>query len=258
LGIGCGMNKPLIHLNSVSVHLPIYGVGKQVLKKELVRIATGGFLKKDAHRVLIVNALNNISIDIPDGTRLGLIGHNGAGKTTFLRTISGIYEPTLGQAVIRGKVNALLDVMLGSDEESTGYENIMLRGFLQGLNRDQINAKKEEIATFTELGDYLLMPIRTYSSGMKVRLAFGIATSMESEILAIDEVVGTGDAAFMEKARERFQQMISSSRIVVLASHDMTTIKDICNRVLYLHAGEARFYGDVDEGIAMYTADIQR
>ena len=204
-----------IHLDKVSVQLPIYGVGKRVFKKELIRIATGGFLNKENNNILTVDALKNITLDIPNGMRLGLIGHNGAGKSTLLRTIIGIYEPSSGKIKTEGKVTSILDLMIGINEESTGYENIFIQGLLQGFTRTEIEAKKEAIAKFTELGDYLWMPIRTYSSGMKIRLAFGIATSFIPEILVIDEVFGAGDSTFIEKAQNRMQEMIRFSSIVI-------------------------------------------
>ncbi len=245
-----------IHLDKVSVQLPIYGVGKRVFKKELIRIATGGFLKKENNNILTVDALKNITLDIPNGMRLGLIGHNGAGKSTLLRTIIGIYEPSSGKIKTEGKVTSILDLMIGINEESTGYENIFIQGLLQGFTRTEIEAKKEAIAKFTELGDYLWMPIRTYSSGMKIRLAFGIATSFIPEILVIDEVFGAGDSTFIEKAQNRMQEMIRFSSIVIFTSHDLSLIKKICTHVLWLDAGQQKFFGPVEEGIEYYQKFI--
>jgi ABC-2 type transport system ATP-binding protein/lipopolysaccharide transport system ATP-binding protein len=222
------------------------------LKKEFMRMTTGGFIKRDDSQVVTIKALNNINLEIKHGDRIGLIGHNGAGKSTFLKLLAGIYEPINGNANIRGKVTALLDVMLGMDDESTGYENILLRGIIQGMTRSKIHKKQQEIANFTELGDYLNMPIRTYSSGMKVRLAFAIATSISPEILLLDEVIGAGDDAFLKKAKQRMQQLIDSAHILVLASHDTNIIKSICNKVLWLDAGKINYFGDVETGIKQY------
>src|SRR5262249_11458187 len=152
---------------------------------------------------VIVQALDNVSIGIEHGARLGIVGPNGAGKTTLLRVLAGIYEPTAGSASIEGRVVPLFDVALGMDPESTGFENIKLRGLFLGMTPQQIRARTEEIAEFTELGSFLDMPLRTYSAGMQARLAFAVSTCIEPEILLLDEGIGTGDAAFIEKAKKR-------------------------------------------------------
>lgn len=244
-----------ISLKSVSLEFPIYGLSAQSLKKQLLRVSTGGRFGKANHRDLItINALKNINLELKAGDRLGLIGHNGAGKSTLLRVISKIYEPTHGQVHIQGKISALLDVMMGMDGESTGYENIIIRGVLHGLSRREIADKQEEIREFTELGDYLAMPVRTYSSGMVLRLAFGIATSIVPEILVLDEVIGTGDANFMNKSQKRIQSMIKNSEIVILSSHDSSVIEKNCNLVLLLNAGEITYFGPTEEGLAFYRS----
>ncbi|HAZ15545.1 MAG TPA: hypothetical protein DCY54_02770 [Parachlamydiales bacterium] len=148
-----------IHLDSVSLSFPVYGAGKRILKKELVRIATGGVLKRQDDKLITVTALKNITLTVPNGMRLALIGHNGSGKTTLLRLLSGIYEPTSGHVAIKGHITSLLDIMISMDEESTGYECIKIRGLLQGLTLKQIKEKTQEIIDFTELGDYLYMPL---------------------------------------------------------------------------------------------------
>lgn len=245
-----------IQLNNLSLEFPIYGTGKRVLKKELVRIATGGALKNDDHRIVTVKALNHVSLDIPNGMRLGLIGHNGAGKSTLLRVISGIYEPTGGNLTVEGHVTPLLNMMIGFDESSTGYEVIQIRGLLQGLSKKEIEERVQEIADFSELGDYLEMPIRTYSDGMRMRLAFGILASCTPEILILDEIFGAGDATFLAKAKRRMEQMIHSSSIVVFTSHNMDLIRDICSHILWLEAGHTRFFGNVEEGIKLYGNSV--
>lgn len=245
-----------ISLNSVFVDFPIYGVGSRSLKKQLIRLTTGGKINPPDNHIVTVRALDGVTLNINHGDRLGIIGHNGSGKSTLLRVLSRIYEPTSGSCYIEGKVSALLDVMLGMDPEATGYENIMLRGIINGLTRKEIQAKKEDIATFTELGDYLSLPVRTYSTGMQLRLAFAIATAILPEILVLDEIVGAGDAAFMEKAHARFDAMIKASHIVVMASHDFGTIEKFCNKVLWLNAGRVAFLGDVKEGVERYQGKI--
>lgn len=241
-----------IILKNVSIEFPIYHANARSLKKQLLRLSTGGRLLKTANKSIAVKALDNISLEIQHGDRVGLIGHNGAGKSTLLRVLSRIYEPTEGYIKIEGKVSPLLDIMFGIEPESTGYENILTRGLLLGLTRQEIREKTDKIAEFTGLGDYLSVPIRTYSAGMQLRLAFGVATSISPEILVLDEVVGAGDLDFMENAKHRMNELISMSSIVVLATHSFDMIRDICNKVILMKEGKIHFYGDVAEGIAKY------
>lgn len=240
-----------INLENVSVEFPIYEVSSRSLKKQLMRLTTGGALSNES-KVISVKALNHLTFNLQPGDRVGLVGHNGAGKSTLLRVLARIYEPTHGKITINGKVSALLDVMLGMDAESTGYENIIMRGLIHGLTRKEILEKQKEIADFTDLGDYLAMPVRAYSSGMRLRLAFSIATSVLSEIIVLDEVVGAGDAAFMKKAEDRLNSMLNNAEIVVLASHSNNVISEVCNKVLWLDAGEVAYFGNVAEGIERY------
>lgn len=245
-----------IELKQTTLDFPIYGTGKKVLKKELIRLATGGFLKSKGQKVVTARALDRLDLTIPHGMRLGLVGHNGAGKTTLLRTIAGIYEPTGGSIHVEGHITPLLDMMIGFDDASKGYEIITIRGLLQGLSLKEVKEKVKEIADFTELGDYLEMPIRTYSDGMKMRLAFGIAACCTPEILVLDEVFGVGDASFVEKAKKRMHEMIHASNIVVFTSHNLELIEEICTHVLWLEAGKARFFGEVQEGLKQYRNHI--
>lgn len=244
-----------IELSNLSLEFPIYEAGKRVLKRELIRLATGGKLKSGAQeRVVMVRALSNLSLTIPHGMRLGLIGHNGAGKTSLLRVLAGIYEPTEGSLSIEGEVTPLLDMMIGFDEASTGYEVITIRGLLQGLSLTEVRKREQAIADFTELGDYLEMPIRTYSAGMKMRLAFGVAAATSPEILVLDEVFGVGDASFLEKAKRRMREMVECSNIVLFTSHNLELIEEICSHVLWLEAGEVRFFGPSAAGIKAYLS----
>lgn len=242
-----------IELQNISLEFPVYGMISRSFRKDLIRISTGGrWVTPASGKIIKVRALDNLNLRIEHGDRVGLIGHNGSGKSTFLRVVSQIYEPTHGQLCIQGKVYALLDVMLGMDPESTGYENIILCGFIHGLTKREIQNKQKEIADFTELGDYLSMPIRTYSTGMQVRLAFSIATSILPEILVLDEVIGAGDAAFIQKARARLFEVMNASEIVILASHDLGILESSCNKVLWLDAGTIKFFGDAATGLALY------
>lgn len=246
-----------IKLRAVSLEFPVYGLSAQSFKKQLLRLSTGGLLKSNDQHVVTVRALDNINLNIGHGDRVGLIGHNGAGKSTLLRVLAKIYEPTAGIVKINGKVSALLDVMLGMDQESSGYDNIFLRGILQGLKRKDIKTKVQNIVDFTELGDYLSMPVRTYSAGMALRLAFGIATALSPEILVLDEVVSVGDAAFIQKAEKRFAELITEAKIVILSTHDLSIIEKICNKVVWLDTGKIKFFGDVHEGIELYKNRLQ-
>lgn len=236
-----------ITLNSVSVDFPIFNLSARSLKKKLLRLTTGGVFGHDEKQCVVVKALDNISFQLNNGDRLGLIGHNGAGKSTLLRILATIYEPSRGSLHYQGKISSLLDVMLGINPESTGYENIYLRGALLGLKTKEIKSKINNIADFTELGDFLYMPIRTYSSGMLMRLAFAVATSIQPDILLMDEAIGVGDKHFIEKANARLQQLIEKSSILVLASHSEEIIRKLCNKVLVLNSGRIEQFGPVDE-----------
>jgi ABC-2 type transport system ATP-binding protein/lipopolysaccharide transport system ATP-binding protein len=242
----------IISLKNIDLHFPVYGADTRSLKKKLIQVTTGGMIEYDQNKIITIHALKNINLEIQEGDRVGLVGANGAGKSTLLRVLAGIYEPSSGQMHVHGKVSALLDVMLGLDSESSGFENMTMRGILHGMTFKEIAEKKAEIARFTELDDYLAMPIRTYSSGMQLRLAFAIATAVLPEILILDEVVGAGDAHFMEKAKQRMDQLINISKAVVLASHDNNIIEVMCNKVIVMHAGEIVFYGETLEGLAFY------
>lgn len=242
----------IISLKNVDLHFPIYGADTRSLKKKIIHVTTGGMIEYHQNQVLTVHALKNINLDIKEGDRVGLIGPNGAGKSTLLRVLAGIYEPTQGLVQVNGKISALLEVLLGLDPESSGFENMIIRGILHGMTFKEITQKKAQIAQFTELDDYLDMPIRTYSTGMQLRLAFAIATAINPEILILDEVVGAGDAHFMEKAKQRINQLIESSKAVILASHDNQAIESICNKVIVMKAGEIVFFGDTLEGLAVY------
>lgn len=238
-------------LEDVSVEFHIFNAAARSLKKHLVRASTGGRISTDSGR-MIVQALRDISVSLGRGDRLGLVGHNGAGKTTLLRTMAGVYEPLQGALHARGRVIPLFDVGLGIDPEATGHENIYLRGALLGMKRRELDAVRDDIADFTELGDYLHMPVRTYSSGMTLRLAFGISTCISPDILLLDEFLAVGDAHFLNKAEERMNQMIRRAGIMVLASHSHELIERLCNNVLWMEAGQVRAFGTPKEVLPEY------
>jgi ABC-2 type transport system ATP-binding protein/lipopolysaccharide transport system ATP-binding protein len=181
-----------------------------------------------------------------------LVGHNGAGKSTLLKVLAGIYQPTTGSVRTEGRIVSTLNISLGMEPEATGFENIVIRGLLLGMRRAEINKKLDEIANFTELGDYLNMPVRIYSSGMATRLAFATVTAMDSDILLMDEVIGTGDASFMDKAEKRLNEFMNRSKIIVIASHSDQVIKKFCNKALLLEHGQIISTGLPDEVIANY------
>lgn len=246
------MIMAFIKLDKVSVEFPIYNSNAISLRKNFLRVATGGRVMRDANERVVVRSINQLSLHIQHGDRVGLIGHNGAGKSTFLRLLAGIYEPSHGQIEVEGRVSSMLDLMHGIEAECTGYENIMMRGLMLGLNKGEIQAKAQEIAEFSRLGDYLDMPVRTYSSGMMVRLAFSISSSIQPDILLIDEVFGAGDADFMDSARARMISLMNSSRIVVFASHSPALIQEFCNKVLVLNAGQCEYFGDIETAHQLY------
>ena len=241
-----------IDLHAVSVEFPVYNVNARSFKKRFLRLATGGAVVEDANQRVIVSALDNITLRFNHGDRIGLIGHNGSGKSTFLRLLATIYEPTRGHLKVEGNISPMLDLMPGIEMELSGYDNIFVRGTLLGLTRKEINAHTQQIAELTGLGDYLAMPIRTYSSGMMVRLAFAISSSIKPDILLIDEVFGAGDADFMEKARQRMVDLLDQSSIVVLATHADALITEFCNKVLLLEGGRVKYFGDPKTALDMY------
>jgi len=246
-----------IRLRDVCVDFPIYQGGSRSLKKTLMRAGAGGRILADASQRLVVHALDGISLDIEDGDRVALIGPNGAGKTTLLRVLAGTYEPTGGRIQVDGHVAPLFDSALGLNPDATGYENIVLRGVYMGMSPREMSGRLDEIATFTELGDYLRMPIRSYSSGMLMRLAFGVATCVHPEILLMDEWLLAGDAHFMDKARARLASFVTGSRILVLASHSEATVREWCNKALFLERGQVRGFGPVDEMLAAYAESVR-
>ena len=221
----------------ICVEFPIWNPSRRSLKSAVLRATTGGRLAQETSTLVVVQALADLSFEFSRGERIGLVGHNGSGKTTLLRVLSGIYEPVRGRLSVTGRVSSLLDLSLGMDREATGFENIVLRGVLLGLSTAAIQSKVDEIAEFSELGDYLSMPIRTYSSGMLLRLAFAVSTSVAPEILLLDEWLSVGDASFRDKAERRLLELIESSAIMVLASHDESLIKRFCSRMLRLEHG---------------------
>ena len=241
-----------IHLDRVSVSFPVLHTGHRSLKKALVATTTGGAILRESRSTPVVQALKNVSAIFESGDRIGLVGSNGAGKSTLLRVIAKIYEPDEGQVHVTGKVVPLLDLGLGFDGDLTGRENIRLRGMYLGTKPSRLEKLSADIAAFTELGDYLDLPVRTYSSGMQMRLSLGIATALEADILLMDEWVQAGDAQFLEKARARTAEFVAKARILVLASHSESILREWCNKAILLKRGRVDAAGAVDEVLKEY------
>ena len=244
-------------LRNVSVDFPIYHGSSRSLKKTLLATSTRGNLARDGLDRISVRALNDITFDLASGDRLALIGPNGAGKTTLLKLLAGIFEPTQGKFYSSGSVASLLDTQLGLQSDATGHENIILRGMFMGIRPRAMRRLAPEIAEFTGLGDYLDMPVRTYSSGMMVRLGFAISTCIRPEILIMDEWLTVGDAQFLEKAQHRINSFVEASSILVLASHSLEMVEKWCNRGILLHQGRVAAAGSVKDITAAYRRLIE-
>lgn len=227
-----------IHADRIVVEFPIYGAKSRSLKTTLLHAATGGRLGRDAGDRVVVRALNGLSFEFSEGNRVGIVGHNGSGKSTLLRVLAGAYEPVRGSVKTVGRIASMLSVTLGMDMEATGYENIYLRGAVMELNPQQIDSLVDEICDFSGLGEYIDMPMRTYSTGMAMRLAFAIATSVAADIILMDEWLSAGDASFSEKAQGRLARLVDQAKILVLATHDEGLIRRTCNKILHLDHGD--------------------
>jgi ABC-2 type transport system ATP-binding protein len=240
-----------IVVENVTIKIPIYDIGASSLRKMILSKTVGGRFETSGSHI-IVDALKDVSFEAHDGDRIALIGNNGSGKSTLLRLLSDVYPVSSGRVKVVGEVSPMFDPMLGMSMDATGMENIRICGRLWGLSPVQIKNSVDEIAEFTELGDYLNVPVRTYSTGMLLRLAFAIATVRDPEILLLDEVVGVGDAAFFEKAFNRLQDVIHRSQILFLASHADEMLRQICNKALWLNQGNLVQYGDFESVLAAY------
>jgi lipopolysaccharide transport system ATP-binding protein len=241
-----------ITLKQASVVLPIFNSSSRSITNTLVSAATGGVLTAQKGGHISIEALKNLDLEIVSGDRIGIVGHNGSGKSTLLRLLSGIYEPSSGEIERSGSISSLVDISLGINPESTGRENIFLRGKLMGLSRKEIDEKIDEIIEFSELGDYINLPVRIYSSGMLLRLAFAVSTSITADILIMDEWLSVGDGSFAERASKRLKELVDNSEILVVASHTRSLIKETCNKVVWLEHGVIRKIGPVAELVPEY------
>ena len=228
-----------IKVQDVSVEFTVYSSSSQrSLKKSLISAVTGGVIGRDNGSRYSVKALDNISLDIKIGDRVGIIGPNGSGKSTLLQLLAGIYEPTSGEISIKGKIVPMLNLSLGMDVEFSGFENIKIRSKILGMTNSEIDNKIEEIIEFSGLGEFINLPMKTYSSGMVMRLMFSIVTTVNSDIILMDEWMSVGDSDFSIKADSRLKKMINQSKIVVIASHNHGLIESFCNKVIRLDKGK--------------------
>src|SRR6516165_1320690 len=238
-----------IDLDRVSLTFHVRKCGRVSLKEFLVR----QMYRQSVNPIMEVRALRDVTLHIGEGERVGIIGHNGAGKSTILKLLAGVYPPTNGTRQVDGQISSLFDIALGFETDASGWENIMYRGYLQGETPTTIKDKIQGIADFSELGEFLAMPVRYYSAGMMVRLAFSIATAIEPEILLVDEVLSVGDMAFQQKARQRMRDMMAKARLIVMVSHDLTSLAQFCTRGIWMDHGAIRMDGPIEKVTAAYT-----
>jgi ABC-type polysaccharide/polyol phosphate transport system ATPase subunit len=237
-----------IDLEHVCLDFRVRRFKRLTFKEFLVR----GMFKRAANPVVHVSALQDVTLKVGEGERLGIIGHNGAGKSTLLKLLAGIYPPSSGRRSVLGRVSSLFDIALGFEPDSNGWDNICNRGFLQGESPRSIRPKVDNIAEFSELGEFLDMPVRYYSAGMMVRLAFSIATAIDPEILIVDEVLAVGDLAFQQKAKRRIREMMSQASLIVMVSHDLKSITGMCSRAVWMDHGRLQMDGPPQDVVKTY------
>jgi lipopolysaccharide transport system ATP-binding protein len=243
---------PNINVQNVSLTFRVRQNKKVSLKEYLVK----GLFWRSYNPGSTLHALSDISFSGREGERIGVIGHNGAGKSTLLKLLAGIYPPSQGTVAVKGTICSLFDIALGFEPEATGWENIVFRSYLYGETPASVRSKLSGIGEFTELGDFLNMPVRNYSAGMLMRLAFSIATAAEPEILLIDEVLAVGDLAFQIKAKARMKELMASSRLMVIVAHDLVTLRETCTRVIWMKHGKIHMDGPCEEVIRKYKEAV--
>lgn len=241
-----------ISLKSVEIDIPIFNANGRSLTSRILETATGGRLDSDPNGRVHVRALDGVSLDIRTGERVAIIGHNGAGKSSMLRTLAGVYAPTKGEVSVEGTVASLIDLALGINPEATGRENIYIRGQLLGLSKSNIHDSFDEVVGFADLGDFIEMPVRTYSTGMHLRLAFAVSTLVRPEILLMDEWLSVGDSDFQQKAEDRLATLVDESKILILATHSRELIHQVCNRVIWLEHGRIKRDGSPEQVLSEY------
>ena len=237
---------PHILADRLTIEFPLYHIGARSLKKRLLARSPLRLREDESHRI-VVSALRELTFAVAPGERVALVGHNGAGKTTLLRTLAGVYEPVGGRLEVLGSIGSLIDPSAGMDQDSTGRENIVLRGLFRGLGHAECQDMAEEVGRFSGLGEFLDVPVRAYSAGMSVRLSFAVATLMAPEILLMDEWFMAGDADFMARAQERLERLVQDADILVIATHDMGVVRRWCTRAIRLGGGRIEADGPVAE-----------
>ncbi|PXZ00701.1 ATP-binding cassette domain-containing protein [Commensalibacter melissae] len=242
---------PYITVKNLYISFPLYHENMRNLRK-VTNIFLSGRLSEDKHKKIYVQSLRDISFSIKGGERVGLIGTNGAGKTTLLRTMSGIYEPVSGHLRIEGHISSLLDPSVGMNPELTGRENIRLRCYIDGVPHKQMNEIEEKVIEFSELGPYIDLPVKTYSSGMNLRLGFGLITAIDPQILLMDEWFMTGDEGFMLKATHRLENIVKKSQILIISTHSPQILIKWCNRIIWLEQGFLKMDGIPQEVLPVY------
>lgn len=242
----------LINLEHASIEFQIHNSNTRSLKNKILNVATGGKISAGQNGRVVVKALTDLTLTLNDGDRLGLIGHNGSGKSTLLRLLSGVYLPTSGKATIQGKIGSLIDISLGIDPEATGRENIFIRAGLLGMSKEEVNRQIEDIIEFTELGNFIDLPLRMYSSGMHMRLAFAVSTVMRPDILLMDEWISVGDEGFKAKAENRLNNTVKQTNILIMASHSREILENTCNKILWLEHGNIKQFGNTKEILPRY------
>ena len=230
---------PKVELQDVTVRFPVFGARDRSFRSLALHRASGGHIASSGHHRAVVTALDHISFKLRPGDRLGVVGHNGSGKSTLLRVIAGIYRPAEGRVAVEGRIASLLDIALGLDPDATGFENIYLRAYLLGHSRREVDKRVDQIVDFSGLGEFLDLPMRSYSAGMTIRLGFSIVTAFDADIVLVDEWLSVGDAEFLEKSSQRLRDLTTGSTILVVASHNESLVNSICTQTLRLNQGTA-------------------
>lgn len=236
-----------IELFGVTLDYPVYSVRAQSIRSSVMNLAVGGRFMKDQRDIAVIRALSNIAFKVEEGDRLAFIGHNGSGKTSLLKVVAGIYEPTEGVITVKGRITSMISIGAGMDPEATGLQNIFNIALMRLVRKSVIRERIPAIVEFSELGAFINLPVKTYSAGMVARLVFAIATELDADILILDEWLGAGDASFHDKATERMNRFVESARIVVIATHDTNLVRRLCNKVCVLDGGRMSYFGPTDE-----------
>ena len=239
-----------ISLRNLTLDYPVYSVKAKSLRSALASVAVGGSLMKNKSDMAVVRSISNLNLEIKEGDRLGIVGHNGSGKTSLLKVLAGVYEPSSGFVEIHGRISSMISMSIGLDMEASGLQNIKNLAMMQMVPAKEIQRRLPSIIEFSELGRFIDMPFKTYSAGMMARLTFAVATEIASDIILLDEWIGAGDAAFQSKAAARMTGFVDSAKIVVLATHSPVLVQQVCNKVLAMDTGRATFFGTTKEWAA--------